>query len=268
MSKPPLISVLLPTHNCSLYVNLAIGSILNQSLPDFELLIYDDASDDKSLQVIKRFADSRVRIFQSQKQVGISNSLNFLLSQAKGRFIARMDADDIATTDRLEKQAEFLNANPEIALCGAQAILINSLGKNIGKRIYPTNPETIKKVILRYNPVIHPTWFARINILAEVGIYDPNFDGAEDYELLLRIAKKFKVANLPKALIYYRIASHSISLREMKKVELASIKTKIKAIFSYDYSKANLLFVFKDLLMYFLPKSLKIWFLKNLKNWQ
>ena len=114
----PKISVLMPVYNCELYVQEAIDSILNQTFIDFELLIIDDCSTDKTVEIINNYADKRIKLTTKPHNTGLTNSLNYGLSIAQGQYIARMDGDDVSVLDRFEKQVKFLDTNPDIILCG------------------------------------------------------------------------------------------------------------------------------------------------------
>lgn len=114
----PLISVLMPVYNCSKYIHSSTTSILNQTFSDIELIIIDDCSTDNTVDIIKTFNDKRIVLIVKQKNSGITNSLNYALDIAKGKYIARMDGDDISNIDRLEKQYEFMEGHPDVVLCG------------------------------------------------------------------------------------------------------------------------------------------------------
>ena len=114
----PLITVLMPVHNGAAYLAEAMESILRQSLADFEFLVVDDASTDHSAALVRNVKDPRVRLIPSTERLKLSGALNLGLDQARGRYVARMDADDISLPRRLESQARFLEQNPAIGLCG------------------------------------------------------------------------------------------------------------------------------------------------------
>ena len=118
ISTTPKITVLLPVYNCELYVRTAIESILNQTFTDFEFLIIDDASTDKTLAVLKKIKDSRIQLIEKPVNSGYTNSLNYGLQMAKGKYIARMDGDDISHPERFAKQIVYLEAHPEVVVCG------------------------------------------------------------------------------------------------------------------------------------------------------
>ena len=134
--KAPLISVIMPAYNAEKYIGEAIESILNQTLKDFELIIVNDASTDSTGNIIKSYAekDSRIVVLVNENNLNIAGSLNRGISVAKGTFIARMDADDIALPERLEMQAKVMSENPQVAVVGNDIQLINESGVVIGYR--------------------------------------------------------------------------------------------------------------------------------------
>ena len=118
MESSPKISVILPVYNSELYIKETIDRVLNQTFSDFELLIIDDCSTDKTVSIIKEYSDERICLIEKEKNSGLINSLNFGISLAKGEYIARMDGDDICLLERFAKQVAFLDKNPTIILCG------------------------------------------------------------------------------------------------------------------------------------------------------
>ena len=206
----PVISVVMPVYNCEEYIYLSIKSILEQSYSNFELIVINDGSTDGTLKILENFSDNRIRIF-SQNNMGISKSLNKGIRISQGKFIARHDADDISENKRLEKQLQYMRLNPNIALLGTWSkIIINNKfsRKNL---IHPRTDEDCKIGLLFDNCFSHGSILIKKSTLIKVGFYNENIIGAEDYELWSRIAKKFKVANIPEFLHYYRVHKSSVS---------------------------------------------------------
>jgi len=213
MDKTPLVSVIMPVYNAERFVKEAIKSILDQTYVDFELIIVNDGSTDKSEDIIKTVTDPRIRLI-SQSNAGIIGALNAGLKVAQGTYIARMDADDISEPTRLEKQVTFLRGHPDIALCGTWAKTINDSGEETGIYDYPpTMHAKIKRAMLRYNPFIHPSVMFAKQAIEKVGPYRQGHKHAEDYELWTRMVSQFKTANIPEQLLRYRITSDSITQR-------------------------------------------------------
>lgn len=204
----PKITVLMPVYNCELYIKEAIESVLNQSYSDFELLIIDDASTDKTLSIIKTYVDSRIQLIEKPLNTGYTNSLNLGLELAKGTYIARMDGDDISMPERFEKQEAFLDANREVVLCGA---LFNVIGSDLVVKL-PEHHDEIKLGLLRGNCMAHPSVMIRKQILDEFSIvYDLSKEPAEDFDLWVRLLSFGKLYNLQEVLLNYRVHTTQVS---------------------------------------------------------
>lgn len=207
----PLVSVILPVYNAERYLKESINSILAQSFSNFEFLIFNDGSSDKSGTIILEFKDSRIRYFESANNVGYVEHLNHGLKIAKAKYIARMDADDIARPDRLLKQYEFLEKNKEYIVCGTW---FNVIGKNHAVQL-PVDNDDIKLRMLSITPFCHPSIMIRTEVLQRNGIlYDNEYIPAEDHELWCRLAEYGKFANLQETLLQYRVHDNNISLKK------------------------------------------------------
>lgn len=204
----PKITVLMPVYNCELYIKEAVESVLNQSYSDFELLIIDDASTDKTVSIIKTYADSRIQLIEKPLNTGYTNSLNLGLELAQGIYIARMDGDDISMPERFEKQAAFLDVNREVVLCGT---LFNVIGSDLVVKL-PEHHDEIKLGLLWGNCMAHPSVMMRKQILDEFSIvYDLSKEPAEDFDLWVRLLSLGKLYNLQEVLLNYRIHSTQVS---------------------------------------------------------
>jgi glycosyltransferase involved in cell wall biosynthesis len=195
------VSVIMSAYNEENNIGRAIESILNQTYRDFEFIIINDGSTDRTEEIIKKYQkeDNRIHLI-SKPNTGLADSLNFGIKYSKGKYIARMDADDIAHEDRLRIQSEYLDANPEIAMVGSWCYLID-LHKNIRIECKPPiEDKDIKKYMQKDNPFIHSSVMLRKDAIEKVGYYNL-IKGMEDYELWIRIAKNYKVANIPMFLV-------------------------------------------------------------------
>jgi glycosyltransferase involved in cell wall biosynthesis len=211
--QTPTISVIMAVYNNQETVRAATESILKQSFTDFEFIIIDDGSIDQSSKILNDLAskDKRIKLI-SQENHGLTTSLNRGLSYAKGQYIARMDADDISLTNRLELQYQFLRQNPHIGVCGTQMELF---GAKNGKSTVPTSPQEINIMLLFRPPVFHPTVMIRHSILQNNNLqYDPSFVTAQDYDLWVRLSKFTDIANLPQFLLCYRISEQQITAQK------------------------------------------------------
>ena len=215
IQSQPLISVLLPVYNAELFLKEAIDSVLDQTYANFELIIINDGSVDGSENIIFSFDDKRIRYVKNDENLGITKTLNKGISLAQGKYIARMDADDICLPCRLMKQFLFLEQHQDIGLCGTWIDTINERNEITGKVINQTKPEFIKIHLLFSTPIAHPSVFARAELLKE-NLYDDVLF-AEDYDLWCRLSTKSKLANIPEFLLYYRWHNSNIS---QEKVEL------------------------------------------------
>ena len=207
-SLPPKISVIMPVYNAEKHVALAIESILNQTDKDFEFVMVNDGSADRSLSIMGNFSriDGRIRVTSREQRQGVAASLNEGLAMAKGDYIARMDADDISLPQRFEKQVVFLEEHPDIAVVGSSVLVVDPEGLPIAPRILPPTHEEIDRGLMRYlieRRMYHPTMMMRRSVVSTIGGYRKEF-AAEDYDLLLRLGEICKLANLPEVLLEYR----------------------------------------------------------------
>ena len=206
--KHPIVSVLMPVFNCELYVASAIESILNQSFKDFEFIIIDDFSTDKSLKKINYYKDKRIKVLKKTRNSGISDSLNLGLKNAKGKYIIRMDADDVSLYNRIEKQVEFLDKNLDYVLCGSNFRILDT---NVS-RVLPESSDAIKVSFLRSCAICHPTVAFRKEILDNSNLfYDNDMEPAEDYNLWTKLIQKSKFYNIQEELLLYRIHKNQIT---------------------------------------------------------
>lgn len=210
MDRIPEITVLMPVHNGEPHVREAAASILNQTFRDFEFLVVDDASDDRTVEILESFGDPRLRLLKSRERLRFSGALNFGLEHARGALIARMDADDIALPDRLACQRAFMQAHPDIGLSGG---LATAFGLRRGAYFRPpmTHAE-IQAYLLFDSPFVHPTVMMRRELLEQHGLrFDPAFCPADDYELWSRATRLFPVANLDRVVLRYRVHGASLT---------------------------------------------------------
>ena len=164
----PAVSVILPAFNCGRWLGLAIESVLQQSFTDFEFIIINDGSTDNTEQIIHSFHDQRIMYVKNIKNEGLIYSLNRAIDLSEGKYIARMDSDDICRPERLAKQKLFLDQNEDITVVASTVELINEQGENTGpwKLDQQTiTPRQIKKALLKQNCVVHPTVMVRAGIL-------------------------------------------------------------------------------------------------------
>jgi len=209
-SGPPIVSVVMPVYNNRRYLPEAIDSVLSQSLGELELIAIDDASTDGSWELLQQYAarDPRVRPFRNEENLRIVGTRNRAFREADpgSRYFAVLDSDDVCHPDRLRLQVAFLDDHPDHAVVGGQTRIIDDQSRVTGQRTYPTDHAAIAAVITRYNPIAQPTAMIRRSALDEVGVYDEHYLRCQDYDLWLRMAARFKVANLPETTLDYRIS--------------------------------------------------------------
>ena len=218
-SHPPKISVLLPFFNAECYIERAIRSILTQTFNDFELICINDSSQDDSLSIVRRLKqeDKRIRIVNQLKNQGVAYTLNIGLGVAKGYYVARMDADDVAFPNRLSAQKAYLDTHPDIQLVGSQVVGINQHGRKLKLPIsLATQPGALAFESLFTAPFAHPSIMARAEVF-ESFLYSesPKHEYIEDYELWQRMLfAGVKATNIPEPLLAYRLHEKSITINK------------------------------------------------------
>ena len=203
MSTPP-VSVLMPVSNGELYLREAVESILNQTFSDFEFLIIDDGSTDSTWEILGSYDDPRIHLVQNEDNIGLIRSLNRGLGLARGKYIARMDADDVSLPERLVLQVNFLDAHPEIGVLGCGVWVIDGCGNPSHIRRFPAEHGVIKWHLCFDVPIAHPTVMMRREVVARAGGYRTDMVHAEDYDLWRRLSQVARLSNLPEVLLYLR----------------------------------------------------------------
>ncbi len=230
----PTVSVIMPVYNAADFLAEAVASILQQSFGDFELILGDDASQDGSRALAAGFRDPRIVRFSNARNLGVARTLNNALVRARGRFIARMDADDVAHPERLARQVAFLSAQPALGLVGCDVILTDAAGRETGREIHPHAAAPIARAILRRNPFAHSTILMRADLLRRWGGYDPRFGHTEDYDLWLRLhARGVGMANLAEFLLRRRVHPAAITQARQRQVARDRFLTLAHAVCCY-----------------------------------
>jgi glycosyltransferase involved in cell wall biosynthesis len=205
----PMITVLMPVYNVASFIKEAIESVLNQSYSDFELLIIDDASTDDTINQIKTFSDSRIKLIKKPKNLGLIDSLNLGVKLAKGQYIARMDGDDISTPDRFQKQLEVLINNTEIKACGCWLQRFGNHGKIIKHKEF--HEEIVAELLMQCSMSLGSVMFEK-NALESYS-FDENKKHVEDYDFWSRISWICKLYNIQEVLYHYR--SHDTQVTKL-----------------------------------------------------
>lgn len=209
----PLVSVIMPVRDAGTYLAPAVDSVLAQTFADFELIVVNDGSTDGSREIIEEYAhaDSRVRVF-SQAGQGLVPALNRGLAKAGGRYLARMDSDDICLPHRFQAQVEELEDRPELGVVGGAVLTIDARGEVTGQRIYPRGG-ALRKRLLRGDLLCHPAIMGRAELFRQAGGYRAYYQHCEDYDLWLRLSSLTELDNLTEPLLLYRVHEGSVTRR-------------------------------------------------------
>ena len=200
----PKVTVLIPVYNGHRYVAQAIESILDQTFTDFELLLIDDGSTDRSVDVLRSYSDPRVRLVLNERNLGIPGTLNKSLGLARGKYFAVLDNDDYARPERLERQVDFLERHPDFAAVGTWGVTTDEAGNTTGviKRLLVASEEVQSHLLFRCC-LLHPSVMAKTAVLREYG-YSEEFVTCADFDLWTRVARTHRLASLPEILLHHR----------------------------------------------------------------
>jgi glycosyltransferase involved in cell wall biosynthesis len=219
LSDPPAISVLMPVYNAGRYLREAVASILHQTAGDFEYLCVDDGSTDDSPAILAELtaSDPRIRVI-TKANGGVTSALNAGLAVARGEFVARMDADDVADPARFAEQLDYMRQHPECAAVGCLVIHTDSCGKERDRSKAYLTHEQITECLWNGNSSALPHYgaFIRRSMLTAVGNYREQFRTAQDLDLFLRLSEIGKLANVPHYLMLYREHEHSVGATKSK----------------------------------------------------
>lgn len=236
----PTVTVLLPAYNAAAWLQAAVDSVLTQSFRDFELLVIDDGSKDATAEVLAAYSDPRIRIVRHETNLGLVAALNHGIDLAKGKYIARMDADDVAHARRLERQVEFLEKYHDVGICGTW---FRTVGLDRASHSRPpTDHDEISALLFFRSAFGHPTVMFRRALLEHAGLrYDTLARHAEDFDLWVRARERTRFANLPKYLLDYRMHASQTSAEHLQpQLEAASrIRLNQLAIMVPDCSEAQ-----------------------------
>ncbi|MCX6712114.1 MAG: glycosyltransferase family 2 protein [Candidatus Vogelbacteria bacterium] len=224
--KTPKISINIATYNRGQYIAEAVNSVLAQTFSDWELLIVDDASTDNTEMVIAPYLkDQRIKYFKNEKNINVCRTRNIALEKSVGKYIAVLDSDDFwPDTQKLEKQVAFLEANQDYGVVGTAVIVVNKTGKEIKRFQHPLSDKKIKSQLLVKNPFSHSSTIFPRSLILDIGGYDNDLNGIEDYPLWLKLGLNWKFANLPDYSLKYRVHGLNISLIGRKRLMRINLK--------------------------------------------
>ncbi|WP_353127938.1 glycosyltransferase family 2 protein [Parapedobacter pyrenivorans] len=207
----PGVSVLMLAYNVEQYIGSAIQSILDQSFGDFELIIYNDGSTDGTASIVRQFSDPRIRFVDQPVNKGLSHARQATLEAATGKYIAILDSDDISFSERLGLQYGFMEAHPDVILCGGNAVLIDEKGNSSGELLHPVYKTDELKVRFFFSNIFvnSSVMFRRSEALLLGGYQD--VAPVEDYDLFVRLADQHSIHVFNEPLVYYRVHKENIS---------------------------------------------------------
>lgn len=268
--KTPKISVLMPAYNVENYISESVLSILNQSFKDFELIIVDDCSTDKTWNILQELAktDERIKIFRNNNNLYIAGTRNVLLSKAQSPYIAWQDADDISYPKRLEIQYEFLKKHHKVGIVGGFLEFFKD-SKASSIRKYAPDDKTLRKNIFKFSPVAQPAAMIRKECFEKVGEYNLKYPPAEDIDMSFRIGNCYEFANIQQPVIKYRQYESSATYQQLRKIELSTIEIRMNNFNNKNYNATlidrvyNLLHLMS---VYIVPSKIKIWLFNLFRN--
>jgi len=210
------LSICMAVRNGELTVETAIRSIRNQTVSDWELIVVDDGSADRTVDIVARIPDERIRLFRNSRSIGLAACLNRALSEVRGKFVGRMDADDVCFPDRFERQLGFLAQHPDVDLVGGQMLMFRGDWELMGVLNAPFNHDQITRTPSKSLPIFHSTWTGKADWFARYK-YDEKYLRAQDFELLLRALPYSTYANLPDVVMGYRVESGNLAKRRLSR---------------------------------------------------
>jgi hypothetical protein len=220
-----MVTVLLPVYNGAGYLDAALASILGQSFKDFELLIIDDGSTDRTPEIIEACQDKRIRCIRHESNRGLIATLNEGLGLTASKYVARMDADDVCHPQRLEMQHRFMEEHPDVGVAGTAIRLIDREGRRGPTYRFPEQHDVILWALSFVCPMAHPTVMMRRDLVVSAGGYSVSAVHAEDYDLWERLSTRTRFANLPQALLSLR--KHELSVTSQEAVRHVATVTSI-----------------------------------------
>jgi glycosyltransferase involved in cell wall biosynthesis len=222
--KSPEISIVMPVFNAANFLEATLRSILSQTFQDFELIIVDDGSTDKSREIVQSYSDDRIKLLTNDHNLGIVASRNKGCAAMSGRYYAPFDADDLAHPEKFQKQFDFLEQNPHIAMTGCRVKKIDEQGRPVGKpwRL-KAKPEKIPAIMLFRNYFVHSSLLIRRDAIPK-GFYKTGFDVVEDYMMCAQIAFNHRVFIYPEYLLNYRISQQSAMRKNSRRMILQDTK--------------------------------------------
>jgi len=259
----PLVSVILSVYKtCTHHLHSAIESVINQDYSNIEFIIIDDGTNAANRRIIRQFQnrDNRIAVIKNYRNIGLTRSLNVGLQSANGKYLSRIDADDLWQREKLSKQIAYLEKNRDCYIVGTMYNEIDNKGNiifHLQRVPFVQSDDAIRNAIFKCNPFFHSSVVFRREILDSVGYYNESFIFAQDYELWMRIISKYKGYNIPEVLASRRITEKMISIKNEKWQRYYAIKCKIKARKLLKISFPMYKYILNDVAIIVLPRYLK-----------
>ena len=248
----PTVSVLMGVWNGASRVREAVESVLRQTLRDLELIVVDDGSTDATPAILASIADPRLRI-EPRPHGGLTAALNAALELARAPLVARLDADDVAMPERLERQRACLESRPDVGLLGTWARETDASGRELATIRPPATDAAIREALIRRNPFVHSSVMMRRAVVEQMGGYDPAFPVAQDYDLWMRMSRVTRMANLPEALVVRRLTPGRVTATRDTERLRAEARVRWRAVHAGTYPAWCALFALRPLLAQTLP---------------
>ena len=227
----PLVSVLMSVHNDARFVAEAVQSVLDQTLTDLELVVVDDASTDETPQLLAAFGDERIRVLRNELRSGLATSLNRGLDDAQGHYVARLDSDDVARADRIERQVARIETEPRVAVVGSAVADLDEHGQRGRTHVMPSGVRPLRWLALFSSPFFHPSVLVdRETLDAHALRYDPEFLESEDYDLWARLFAFADGDNLREPLVSKRVHAGQASQRRRDVQEAFQCRVALREI--------------------------------------
>lgn len=263
MSKndKPLVSVIIPAYNASKYLKEAVDSIIGQTYDNLEIIIINDASTDDTLQIANSYIkkDRRVKVYDNKANMGIGRNRSKGIKLAIGEFICWQDADDISLPNRIKLQVEYLLNNEDVGVVGGFMQFFDDSG-DLAIRHYEEHDEGLRKTIFRYNPIAQPASMVRSKVFKKVGLYNPEYRVDEDLDMLFRIGREYKFANVQEVVLRYRQSNSSLTRQNLRKMEKVTIQLRMQyaKYAEYNFSIIDRLYNIAQYATMILPVGLRM----------
>tara|TARA_R110002096_G_scaffold101316_6_gene224019 strand:- start:2183 stop:3031 length:849 start_codon:yes stop_codon:yes gene_type:complete len=257
----PVVSIILPVYNAAPYLGEAIDSIRVQSFDDWELIAIDDASADNSAAILDGYAtaDSRIRVFRNETNLGVGGTLDRAILRSRGQFIARMDADDVCTPDRLAVQLTYLRQNPDVIAVGGQIREMQENGETIRIKSFPTDPDEVYAMMFLCVPIQHPALMVNRAALPDGFNWYEGWSVGEDTNLFFKLTQFGALSNVPELILSYRVCDNGNFLRNIRATFRNTYRARCRALREYGYRasvKARLINHVQYLLIHLVPERL------------